>query len=312
VARRSNKTDVSRYWPRLREEAHELYREVGVLQGQIRQLERELAGSRSEADRLRGHNETLSATLEQTRARLRRIEGSKAWRLAIKMRGAVRGHTRGEVADEPLPADERTSAPVVPSGREPTFAQRRAAEAARRAEVAVGLSQWIDAARGARGSVVIVIAGDPTHDRTTSFIEAAQRANDPVLLLDAEPAEGRGGLPARIMPSLVPDLLAMDIGNKDRLFLSTTPGHGGIRWTVPAQQRGWWTAAVLDMPVSPAGIYLATHADVIVVPDDDAARAVEAAAGVRPLVNASPAPRDLLQAARTGWDALPRAVLGSD
>jgi len=110
----------------------------------------------------------------------------------------------------------------------------------------------------------------------------------------------------------VPDLLAIDVAGKERLFVVTTPGHAGIRWVVPAQQRGWWTAVVLDGSISPAAVYLASHADVAAVPDDHAARALEAAAGVRPVVNGAPSARALLQGARAGWDALPRAVLGAD
>ena len=213
-----------------------------------------------------------------------------------------------------MPEGTEENAPVaVPTpGPEPTFAQRRAAEAARRAEVAAELAAWIDDAKRARGSIVVVLAGDRSAGTTGSFIDAAKEAGDPVLLLDAESRDGVGGIPTDINPTLVPDLLSMDVSGKERLLVVTVPGHAGIRWVVPAQQRGWWTAVVLDGSISPAAVYLASHSDVATVPDDTAARALEAATGVRPVIHAAPSARDLLRGARAGWDALPRAVLGSD
>jgi len=315
MPKRDRGSDVSRFWPRLREEAHDLYREVGTLRGQVRQLEKQLAGEKAAADRLRVREAQLTAQLEETRARLRRIERSKGWRLIMAVRGAIRRRKReaaqaDDGASEASP-DEQPEQPVR-SGAEPTFAQRRAAEAARRGQVAAVLKEWIAQARAARGSTIVVIAGEPRGGETRRFVDAARGAHDPVLVLEAEPEDGVGGLPPGIVPTLVPDLLAMDAGDKDRLFVCATPDHAAIRWVVPAQQRGWWTAVVLTGPMTAAAVYLASHADVAVVPDDDAARALEAAAGVRPIVNALPSARALLEAARPGWESLPRAVLGSE
>jgi len=286
-----------------------------MLRGQIRQLEKELAREKNAADRLRERDAALNATLEETRSRLQRMERSKGWRLIMAVRRLIRRRKmaveEGEAA-EPAGSSEEPATPAASSGPEPTFAQRRAAEAARRAQVAAMLNGWIDGARAAKGSIVLVIAGEPAAHTTSRFIDAARSANDPVIVLEAEPADGVGGLPPGIAPSLVPDLLAMDAGDKARLLVCTMPDHAAIRWVVPAQQRGWWTAVVLDGPISPAAVYLASHADVAVVPDDDAARALEAASGVRPIVKPEPFARDLLDAARPGWESLPRAVLGSD
>jgi len=313
MAKRDRPGDVSRYWPRLREEAHELYREVGTLRGRVRQLERELVAAQDTADRLRAANERLTASVERTRARLRAIERSKGWRLIMKVRGTVRRRKPASSAGE-VPDGTEENAPVaVPTpAPEPTFAQRRAAEAARRAEVAAELAAWIDDANRARGSIVVVLAGDRSAGTTASFIDAAKEAGDPVLLLDAEPRDRVGGIPTDINPTLVPDLLSMAVPGKERLLVVTVPGHAGVRWVVPAQQRGWWTAVVLDGSISPAAVYLASHSDVATVPDDAAARALEAATGVRPVIHAAPSARELLRGARAGWDALPRAVLGSD
>jgi len=313
MPKRDRGPDVSRFWPRLRDEAHDLYREVGTLRGQVRQLEKELAREKNAADRLRERDATLNAQLEDARARLRRIERSKGWRLIMAVRGVVRRRKRpaGET-DAETPEGRSEEQRPAPSGPEPTFAQRRAAEAARRGQVAAVLKEWISQARAARGSTILVLAGDPSDAETKRFIEAARIAKEPVLVLEADQRDGVGGLPAGIVPTLVPDLLAIDAGEKTKLFLCTTPGHAAIRWVVPAQQQGWWTAVVGHRPISPAAIYLASHADVTVVPNDDAARALEAASGVRPIVNAAPSARDLLDAARPGWESLPRAVLGSD
>ena len=305
--------DVSRFWPRLREEAHDLYREVGTLRGEVRRLEKELAREKNTADRLRERDAALNAKLDEARARLRRIEGSKGWRLIMSVRGAVRRRKRETPDDEPeAAAPSEETPPAERSGPEPTFAQRRAAEAARRGQVAAVLKEWMKQARKARGSTVIVIAGDPSDDETRRFIDEATVAHDPVLVLETDPHNGIGGIPAGIVPTLVPDVLAMDVAEKAKVFLSTTPGHAAIRWVVPAQQRGWWTAVLSRGPISPASIYLASHADVAIVADGNAARALEEASGVRPVVNASPSARDLLDAARPGWESLPRAVLGSD
>jgi len=315
MPKRDRGPDVSPFWPRLREEAHDLYREVGTLRGQVRQLEKELAREKNAADRLRERDATLRAQVEEARARLRRIERSKGWRLIMAVRGVVRrrkGPAAGPDAETPEAPPEELAPQAAPSGPEPTFAQRRAAEAARRGQVAAVLKEWISTARAARGSSILVVAGDPSDGETKRFIEAARVANEPVLVLEADPRDGVGGLPAGIVPSLVPDLLAMDAGEKSKLFLCTTPGHAAIRWVVPAQQQGWWTAVVHQGPISPAASYLASHADVAVVPDDDAGRALEAASGVRPIVKPAPSARDLLDAARPGWESLPRAVLGSD
>ncbi|TMK54310.1 MAG: hypothetical protein E6G59_03240, partial [Actinobacteria bacterium] len=236
MAKRDRPGDVSRYWPRLREEAHELYREVGTLRGRVRQLERELAAAQNIADRLRAANERLTASVEQTRARLRAMERSKGWRLIMKVRRTVRRRKPASSAGE-VPEGTEENAPVaVPTpGPEPTFAQRRAAEAARRAEVAAELAAWIDDAKRARGSIVVVLAGDRSAGTTGSFIDAAKEAGDPVLLLDAESRDGVGGIPTDINPTLVPDLLSMDVSGKERLLVVTVPGHAGIRWVVPAQ-----------------------------------------------------------------------------
>jgi len=315
MPKRERGPDVSRFWPRLREEAHDLYREVGTLRGEVRRLEKELAREKNSADRLRERDAALSVTLDETRARLRKIEHSRGWRLIMSVRGVVRRRKREAPEDEQPQATgspEETPPPAERSGPEPTFAQRRAAEAARRGQVAAVLKEWMKQARKARGSTIIVIAGDPSDDETRRFIDEAMVAHDPLLVLESEPANGIGGIPAGIVPTLVPDLLAMDVGEKAKLFLSTTPGHAAIRWVVPAQQQGWWTVALSRGAISPASIYLASHADVAVVKDDNAARELEAASGVRPIVNAAPSARDLLDAARPGWESLPRAVLGSD
>jgi hypothetical protein len=314
MPKRDRGPDVSRFWPRLREEAHDLYREVGTLRGQVRQLEKELTREKNAADRLRERDATLNAQLEDARARLRRIERSKGWRLIMAARGLVRRRKRAvpETEAETPEGRPEDQAPPARSGPEPTFAQRRAAEAARRGQVAAVLKEWISTARAARGSSILVVAGEPSDAETKRFIEAARVANEPVLVLEADPRDGVGGLPAGIVPTLVPDLLAMDAGEKSKLFLCATPGHAAIRWVVPAQEQGWWTAVVHHGPISPAAIYLASHADVAVVSDDDAARALEAASGVRPIANPAPSARDLLDAARPGWESLPRAVLGSD
>ena len=49
----------------------------------MRQLEKELARERNAADRLRERDAKLNAQLEEARARLRRIERSKGWRLIM-------------------------------------------------------------------------------------------------------------------------------------------------------------------------------------------------------------------------------------
>jgi hypothetical protein len=181
----------------------------------------------------------------------------------------------------------------------------------RRADVAGALASWVDSARAARGDLVLVLAGDRSEPQTEAMIQAGTSAGDPVCLLEGEPEPGLGGIPPGIKPSLVPDLLAMDAAGKDRLLVCTTPGHEAIRWIVPAQQAGWSTVLVTgNREPSAALTYLASVVDAVVVPDDLAARALEAVAGVRATVRADASPSDLLAAARAAPPAVARVVLG--
>src|SRR5207249_389244 len=212
MPKRDRGPDVSRFWPRLREEAHDLYREVGTLRGQVRQLERELAREKNAADRLRERDGVLNAQLEDARARLHRIERSKGWRMIMSVRGVVRRRKRDVVetdveTPEGRPEEQAPQAArsvPEPSGAEPTFAQRRAAEAARRGQVAAVLKEWITQARAARGPAVVVIAGDPSGGETKRLIDDARSNKDPVFVLEADPQDGAGGIPPGIVPTLVP------------------------------------------------------------------------------------------------------------
>jgi len=302
--------EIARLWPRLREEAHELYREVGTLRGRIRQLEREVAGSQRSAENLRAANEKLSTSLNDVRVRLRAIERSKGWRLIIKVRRVLR---RPRPAPVPKETSAMTPRSPITTPPEPTFAQRRAAEAMHRSDVAAALDRWIESARAAPGDVVVVVTGDRLAAQTEAMIQEAFSAGDPVCLLERDPESGIGGIPPGITPSLVPDLLAMDAGGKERLLVCTTPGHAAIRWIVPAQQAGWSTVLVTsDHQPSAAFTYLASVVDAVVVPDGAAARAAEAATGVRATVRANASPRDALAIARAAPPALTRVVLGID
>ena len=122
-----------------------------------------------------------------------------------------------------------------------------------------------------------------------------------------------GCIPPGIEPSLMPDLLGADLGSKSRLFACTSADHTAIRWVVPAQQAGWFSALILDrVELSGAVRYLTTHADVVIVGSEDAARAVEKSTGVRPSVIPQASARDVIDAARTAGPSLPRVVLGLD
>ncbi|HEV2685324.1 MAG TPA: hypothetical protein VGW79_01665, partial [Actinomycetota bacterium] len=109
-----------------------------------------------------------------------------------------------------------------------------------------------------------------------------------------------------------PDLLGMEI-EKARLFVCA-PGLSAVRWAVAAQQDGWQTILLLD-DVRAAGSlrYLATHVDVVVVPDAGVADALgERAAPAQVVVLSEPTPRALQDARTTERPSLPRIVLGID
>jgi hypothetical protein len=306
---------VLRFWPRLRREAHDLYREVGTLRGRVRELERALAESERSLAIQRQTNERLTNTETQLRARLRAVESSRGWRSIMLVRGLLRSGRRRRGGSS-VAADPASPAPVtIPPRlqREPTFAQKWAAETARRDEAAKRLDAWAESARASRGEAVVIVAGDEADEHSASFIQAALSRGDAVCELEAEETSNgvRGSIPPGIQPSLVPDLLRMETGGKDRVFVCTATGHAAIRWVVPAQQEGWSTALILAH-VEPSGalVYLATHADVVIVVTDAAARALEELTGVRARVLPNPSAHDVIEARRSTKPVLPRVVLG--
>src|SRR5260221_3768447 len=162
--------EIARLWPRRREEAHELYREVGTLRGRVRQLERELAASQRLAETARETNAKLTASLDAARIRLRAIEGSKGWRVIMRLRRLIQLNQPAQA-----PTQVATATPArATAGPEPTFAQRRAAEAMRRAEVAAALGSWVDSARSAERDGVVLLAWDRSGTRNATIIQASR------------------------------------------------------------------------------------------------------------------------------------------
>jgi len=311
-----DRDQLERFWLRLRREAHELYREAGTLRGRVRELERSLSSSEHSLAVQRQENEKLKVSLDGARTRLRMIEGSRAWKAVRFVRRMRRVIGAGRTI-EPSGPTLRTPPPPLPKPpvREPTFAQRWAAEAARRAAAAEQLDLWLEESRRAPAAFVVIAAGDPSDEHTRSFVEQCIQRGEPVCELEADGLSARihGVVPPGIQPSLVPDVLRMGFSAKEKVFICTSPGHAAIRWLVPAQQDGWSTAVVLgDVVPSATLTYLSTHADAVFVRTEEAARLLEAATGVRPLVRDPVLPGDVVEARRSLAPAIPRQILGID
>jgi hypothetical protein len=303
---------LARFWPRLREEAHELYREAAMLRGRIRQLEREVEAVERALEHQRATNEKLRGSEAELRRRLRAIERSRGWRLLSLVRRA-RGRRPLPATQPPATSEASPITPARARGREPTSAQRWAAEAARRADVAARVDAWSHLARASSGRAVVLVAGDPSDEHTRMFVRSCLARGEAVCELEADlPSDGPYcAIPPGVQPSLVPDILRIDVGAKERVFVCTVAGHAAIRWFVPAQQDGWTTGLIVShAEASPALSYLATHGDAVLVPTESDARAIQDLTGITATVLVDPSPLDLVDARRSGERALPRAVLG--
>jgi hypothetical protein len=314
MAEPADRDQLERFWLRLRREAHELYREAGMLRGRIRELERALSSSEHAATVAQQENERLKASVSSMRTRLRAIEGSRGWKAVRFARRLRRGFRRPQIAapsEQDFPAEPVVA--VQPPAPEPTFAQRWAAEAAKRAAAAERLNSWGHAVRESGADVVVIVAGDPGETHTRSFVEGCVQRGEPVCEFEAEDATVaiHGFIPPDIQPSLVPDVLRMDLGAREKIFVCTSPGHAAIRWLVPAQQDGWATAVVVrDLSPSPELTYLATHADAVFVGSAGDADALEATTRVRALVRDRVSPDDVVEARRSLPPPIPRQILG--
>ncbi|HEV2685078.1 MAG TPA: hypothetical protein VGW79_00420, partial [Actinomycetota bacterium] len=196
--------EIVRLWPRLRAEAHELYREASILRGRVREMERRLATSEDALRRLQADNERLARAEQDARSRLSVIERSRGWMAITQLRRARRRllHKGEEASPQPAPVQNNPAPAREPA--EPTFSQRWAAQVRRRAEVRTALIAWMDVARTAPGDAIVAVAADGS-DMVGAFVARCLEAGDPVCEIDAvgDPDGIRGALPG-VEPSLVP------------------------------------------------------------------------------------------------------------
>lgn len=274
--------EIAARWPRLREEAHALHVEVQALRERERELVRELALERRRLqranERLQRANERLEARVDQLQRQLDSIVQSLSWRILQTMRRLLRGRP----AARPVTAARPPTARAVPGPKAPPPRRPSREEVAKqREQAAEQLSRWVGVAQEARGPAVVVIVGTPSDERVQRVVAGCLAQGAPVVHLDSGEGINTGLLcriPQDIEPSLVPVLLAADLGDAPRLFVALAPEDAALRWLVPAQQEGW--IAVADVADDgPLAVYLTTHADAAYAASVPIANRLEAVSG---------------------------------